>query len=110
LTDSRAPRTVLLPAELLQQIDRWAAEQDGAPSQSEAVCELLKIGMAVGPSVRSADKPGSRTARKMAADQIDRMNDPSASPEEITSRKRRLLKGPEEFRDQRVDRPDESEQ
>ena len=40
----------------------------------------------------------------MAANVIDKLT-PDAGTEEKASRKRRLLKGPEEFRDVRVDRP-----
>jgi hypothetical protein len=39
----------------------------------------------------------------MAAKTIDGLIDPGASTEEVTNRKRRLLKGPEEFREVRVD-------
>jgi hypothetical protein len=35
----------------------------------------------------------------MAAQEIDRQSDPSATDEERQHRKRRLLKGPKEFRD-----------
>jgi len=37
----------------------------------------------------------------MAAQQIDRISDPSATEEERELRKRRLIKGPKEFRDTR---------
>jgi hypothetical protein len=40
----------------------------------------------------------------MAAGSIDRLTDKGASADDQASRKRRLLKGPEEFRDVRVDR------
>jgi hypothetical protein len=40
----------------------------------------------------------------MASVAIDSMTDSSAHPSDQDSRKRRLLKGPEEFRDVRVDR------
>jgi hypothetical protein len=46
-----------------------------------------------------------RKAADMAADIIDQHSDLSASPEEQASRKRRLLKGPKEFRDLRRDHP-----
>jgi hypothetical protein len=53
------------------------------------------------PSVR---RPGGRTkksakASEMAAQEIDRLIDPSAPAEERQRRKRRLLKGPKEFRE-----------
>jgi hypothetical protein len=49
------------------------------------------------------DKP--RKAADMAGHIIDQQTDQSASPEEQESRKRRLLKGPKEFRDLRRDHP-----
>jgi hypothetical protein len=41
----------------------------------------------------------------MAANQLDRLADKSATADEQAIRKRRLLKGPEEFQNLRVDRP-----
>jgi hypothetical protein len=38
-------------------------------------------------------------ATEMAAQEIDRLSDPSATDEERQLRKRRLIKGPREFRD-----------
>lgn len=43
-------------------------------------------------------------AREMAGNTIDDMSDTAANPDDQASRKRRLLKGPEEFRGVRVDR------
>lgn len=43
-------------------------------------------------------------AKELAAAQIDRMVGKSAPAQEQASRKCRLLKGPEEFREVRVDR------
>jgi hypothetical protein len=43
-------------------------------------------------------------AKELGGKAIDKLT-PDASTEEKASRKRRLLKGPEEFRDVRVDRP-----
>ena len=44
-------------------------------------------------------------AQELARDAIDKMVDPAASPEERDQRRRRLTKGPTEFRGARVDRP-----
>jgi hypothetical protein len=43
-------------------------------------------------------------AREMAGKAIDRMADPTANPDDQASRKHRLLKGSEEFREARGDR------
>jgi phage terminase large subunit GpA-like protein len=54
---------------------------------------------------RSAHQTGATKrnakASEMAAQEIERLIDPSASNEERQRRKRRLLKGPKEFRDLR---------
>jgi hypothetical protein len=50
--------------------------------------------------------PGRRTrAQDLAKDAIEKMADSAASPEERAQRRRRLTKGPEEFREVRVDQP-----
>ena len=46
-----------------------------------------------------------KRAREMAGTVIDDMTDTAASPDDQAGCKRRLLKGPEEFRNVRVDRP-----
>ena len=45
----------------------------------------------------------SQTAAEMASEAIDQHTDQTASSDEQASRKRRLLKGPKEFRDLRRD-------
>jgi hypothetical protein len=44
-------------------------------------------------------------AAELATKTIDKIADPAAHPEERAERRRRLTKGPEEFREVRVDRP-----
>ena len=58
------------------------------------------------PSVRRTGVRPNRAAKaqEMAAQEIDRLIDPSAPDEERQRRKRRLLKGPKEFRDARSKR------
>jgi hypothetical protein len=87
-------------------IVKWAESQPGKPTLSEAIRQLVELGL----SARSRSKQTLRTrankANAMAANQLDKLADPSASAEEQASRKRRLLTGPEEFREVRVDRPE----
>ena len=57
---------------------------------------------------RVAKPPGKKSTAKaaeMAEAQIDRLADRSATDEQRASRKRRLLKGPKEFREIRDDLP-----
>lgn len=99
---------IRLSMELRDNVDEWRAEQDDEPSRSEAIRRLVEVGL-----VKSAPSERLRSARssvsagkakKLAATQIDRLVDKSASAEDQASRKRRLLKGPAEFRALRVDR------
>jgi hypothetical protein len=86
----------------LQAVDKWRASQENKPSRPAAIVRLAEISLSL-----SSDRPHNpklRTkAAEMAGDTIDRHTDLSASPEEQASRKRRLLKGPKEFRDLRKD-------
>jgi hypothetical protein len=52
-----------------------------------------------------ARKRSRRRAAEMAAREIDRLGDQTATSEERAKRKRRLIKGPREFRDVRGDLP-----
>jgi hypothetical protein len=53
---------------------------------------------------RVVKSPGKKAkAAEMAGAQIDQLTDRSATDEQRASRKRRLLKGPKEFRDMRID-------
>jgi hypothetical protein len=66
----------------------------------------------LGPSISRPHRPISRHAASkasvMAGREIDRVSDQSASAEQQTSRKRRLIKGPAEFRRFRRDHPNKS--
>jgi hypothetical protein len=50
-------------------------------------------------------KRSQRKAAEMAGREIDRLGDQAATGEERAQRKRRLIKGPPEFRDVRGDLP-----
>jgi hypothetical protein len=69
------------------------------------VCGVCKSIIATlhGPSAYRAGVRTKRAAkaREMAGQEIDRLSDPSATDEERQRRKRRLVKGPKEFRDVR---------
>jgi hypothetical protein len=101
----RDPVTAIrLSAEMRATVDRWAAKQEDGPGRSEAIRRLVEIGLAgstkaIGPRTEKT----ATKAKELAAAQIDRLVDKSAPAEEQASRKTRLPKGPEEFRDVRVD-------
>jgi hypothetical protein len=89
---------------LMKQIMDWAKSQ-GA-TRSEAIRRLVEIGLKVKTPARPVGKPGRRLrAQELAAKAIEKIIDPAAAPEERAQRRRRLTKGPTEFREARVDQP-----
>jgi hypothetical protein len=112
-------------------IVRWAENQPDLPTLSEATRQLVELGLTVRTKARSTGrrppaaivsdlaaetidslpakpiaKPGRRSrAKELAGKAIEKMGDPAASPEERDQRRRRLTKGPTEFREVRVDQP-----
>jgi hypothetical protein len=71
------------------------------------MCEIERAETARKPARRDrpVSKKAASKASKMAAQEIDRLGDQSAAPTEREKRKRRLLKGPAEFRELRDDLP-----
>jgi hypothetical protein len=85
-------------------IVEWAEDQSDRPSLPEATRRLVELGLAAQANDRESKEGQRRRAREIAGDTIDAMNDSTATADDQASRKVRLLKGPEEFRDVRVDR------
>ena len=72
----------------------------------EAMRRLIELGLSSAP--RATPKASARTAAKasqLAGQMIDMLGDGSAPVEEREKRKRRLVKGPPEFRELRTDLP-----
>jgi hypothetical protein len=86
-------------------IDAWIASNDKTLTRGQAIRRLVELGLGSVKVARAQKRSDSPTARDLAAVQIDRLADSGAPAEEQASRKRHLLKGPEEFREARVDRP-----
>jgi len=77
--------------------------------QREQFLELAKRWMSDAESIdRGIELRAKEAAKasKMADEEIDRLGDPLATDEERQLRKRRLINGPQEFRDIRSDRID----
>jgi hypothetical protein len=90
--------------EAMKSLDAWAKKHD--VSRSEAIRRLVELGLTV--KTRKAKQPSparAARAKELAAKAIDKMIDPAAPPEEQAQRRRRLIKGPLEFREARVDLP-----
>src|SRR6516162_9244405 len=97
-TGHDAVATIRLSSELRESVDAWAAKQSGKPARAEAILRLVELGLETTRRRESAPNRAAK-ASEMAAQEIDRISDPSATKEERQLRKRRLIKGPKEFRD-----------
>jgi len=85
-------------------IDTWSADQEDRPSRAEAIRRLVEIGLTA--KTKSAPSERQRVLlADLASKAIDSMTAGMPDSDEKASRKRRLLKGPEEFQNVRVDRP-----
>ena len=87
-------------------IVRWAENQPDQPTLSEAIRRLVELGLKVKTAAGPVSKPGRKLrAQELATKAIAKIIDPTASPDERAQRRRRLTKGPIEFREARVDQP-----
>ena len=84
----------------MAEVEAWATANDA--TRSAAIRRLLELGLTV--RVKPTQLNATR-AKELAAKVIDNLADGAASADDRASRKSRLLKGPEEFREARVDRP-----
>jgi len=91
--------TMRMPADLIANIEGWAAGQLDGPTRSEAIRRLVELGLTV---KTKAKQPAPSRAKELAT-KADR-KDYRSPLEERAQRRRRLTKGPSEFRDE-VDLP-----
>ena len=94
------------PTELAA-IDAWiASSPDKNITRAHAIRRLVALGLRVKTPAQPIGKPGRRLrAQELATKAIENIIDPAAPPEERSQRRRRLTKGPTEFRDDRIDLP-----
>jgi hypothetical protein len=85
---------------MLTNLDDWIAQQDDAPSRPEAIRRLVEQALAAADG-RPMGEAAQQQAANLASREIDKMGDQTATSEERAQRKRRLIKGPREFRDDR---------
>jgi hypothetical protein len=109
-TTARRPRVIRLTNELSEKVDAWAHSQPDKPHRSEAIRLLLEI--ALGSVLAKPQQAGTdmlrnrsrKRATELASNVIDDLGDEGVTSEVRANRKRRLMKGPEEFRNIRRDR------
>ena len=98
-------KTVGLDIAMIQAIESWRARQTPVPNVSEAIRQLVEMGLASAPRAARRGKKTAAKASELAGEMIDWLSDKSAPAEERAKRKRRLIKGPSEFREDRIDLP-----
>jgi hypothetical protein len=91
-----------MPPALIAEVEAWAGANN--TTRSEAVRRLVEVGLSAAKTTSPTSAKTSARAKEMAGQAIDKLADPQASTEEKAGRKGRLIKGPEEFREVRVDR------
>ena len=96
---------VRLQSEQIKAIDAWAAKQRPPVTRPGAIRGLLELGLTIGTKARQPSPVHAARAKELARTAIDKMTDATAPPEEREQRRRRLTKGPLEFREARVDQP-----
>ena len=102
----RDPVTAIrLPEDLRVRVEAWAAKLPDTPSRSEAIRRLVEIGLAGVTAAKPSNKKFSAKAAGLAGAMVDYLSDQSAPTDVREKRKRRLLKGPSEFREMRTDLP-----
>jgi hypothetical protein len=95
---------VRLQDDEIKAIDSWARKQEPPVTRPYAIRQLVELGLAM--KTRSEFSERQRAAlADLASKTIDSLTVGSSNNDEKASRKRRLIKGPEEFREVRVNRP-----
>src|SRR6266700_5479397 len=87
----------------LQAIDRWRHQQPGSPARPQAIRRLVQLALTGSAPTKQTSPKAAAKASAMAAHQIDKLANPAIPEEERRARKRRLIRGPREFRDMRAD-------
>lgn len=96
--DSTAVTVRMLNTEIAQ-VDAWAGRHMADASRPKAIRRLVALGLVGSKPVGKRRQKDTAKATKMAGREIDRVADSSATSIERAKRKRRILKGPTEFRD-----------
>jgi hypothetical protein len=99
-TGSGAPQLVRMHDAQLAEIDSWRDKHDVA-SRPEAIRRLVELGL----TVKTAAATRAARAVELAAKAIEKISDHTATADERVQRRRRLTKGPSEFREDRLDLP-----
>ena len=89
----------------LSEVDRWTEKQKEQLSRPEAIRRLVEIGLTVRTKSKQPTTARAERAKTLAWKTLESLTLAAADDDEKTSRKRRLIKGPEEFQGVRIDQP-----
>lgn len=95
--------TSRMPTGLVAEVKAWATAND--TTLSEAVRRLVELGLTVRSKAKQGSAARAERAKELASKAIDNLTAATPESNEKASRKGNLIKGPEEFREVRVDRP-----
>jgi hypothetical protein len=101
----RVKKVIGFDQAMLDSVEQWRAKQEQRPSVAEAVRQLVALGLGRAKPLAKISSKASSKAEELASHEISRLEDRAATLDERDSRKRRLLKGPSEFRGIRKDHP-----
>lgn len=104
-TGKGTPIVTRLQPTHLAALDGWIAKQHEPLSRPEAIRRLIEMGLKSKLRLPLHTKKTAAKAAEIAERHIDPLIELSATVEERRRRKRRLIKGPTEFRDIRADLP-----
>lgn len=97
---------VKMPEGLTATIDAWAEAHH--LSRSDAICELVQLGLKIAPPALPSAHPIASDAGRIeeeAVHEIEGLLDPALPADERERRIRRLTEGPPEFSHERIDLP-----
>ena len=84
---------------LLESIDEWRRHEPDRPTRATAIRRLVEQALARKGVRRPPSKKTARKASKLAARELEALGDQSEPVEEQARRKRALIRGPKEFRE-----------
>jgi metal-responsive CopG/Arc/MetJ family transcriptional regulator len=90
-----------LDTSMLERVDAWRRKQEDLPPRGEAIRRLVEQSLGSTSDTSQMDTKSQQKAAELASREIDRVGDRAATDEERAQRKRRLIKGPREFRELR---------
>lgn len=105
-TEGQIVSAVRMPERLTAAVDAWARAHH--LSRSDAICELVNLGLKVAPTAPASPHTITSDARSIeenAVHEIESLLDPALPSDERERRIRRLTEGPPEFTHERIDLP-----